>query len=299
VTNKARFIAQILDNDSPARVYEDMDEKVLTYAEIQAVAAGKKEIKQRIETANTLAEMYMLRREWGHEKAEIRECLEYLPPKLEKAQETLTKIQADNEIAKKLAEKDLKAFPFTNEQIQEKVLLARTNYENGIDEPIKIGTVAGFDIAVFAYQLSVEAEEVFTKMTIKGNSDYECYVGTDENENCLLRLRNVFENAVPSQEKMYRKEVEQHTQNIEQAKSQIDIPFEHEDEIIRLEKLLKELDDELSGASKQEDVYDDPEDEETALTAKEKAERERLDNTDDRDYEVIQDDDPPPRGRSR
>jgi N12 class adenine-specific DNA methylase len=34
VTNKARFIAQILDNDCPARVCEDMDEKVLTYAEI-------------------------------------------------------------------------------------------------------------------------------------------------------------------------------------------------------------------------------------------------------------------------
>lgn len=40
VTDKARFVAQLLDNKAPARVSEDCDEKVLTFGEIQAAAEG-------------------------------------------------------------------------------------------------------------------------------------------------------------------------------------------------------------------------------------------------------------------
>ena len=36
VTDKARFIAQLLDGQSPARVMEDCDERVLTTVELQA-----------------------------------------------------------------------------------------------------------------------------------------------------------------------------------------------------------------------------------------------------------------------
>ena len=61
VTDKARFIAQLLDDKCPARVSEDCDEKVLTFGEIQAAAEGNPDFKRRIELANEVAEITMLR----------------------------------------------------------------------------------------------------------------------------------------------------------------------------------------------------------------------------------------------
>jgi len=84
VTKKARFIAQILDNEIPARVSEDMDEKVLTYAEIQAIATGNPDIKKRIDTANSLAELTMLKREWGYEVGYMRSQIETFPITIQK-----------------------------------------------------------------------------------------------------------------------------------------------------------------------------------------------------------------------
>ena len=45
VTDKARFIAQLLDDKCPARVSEDCDEKVLTFGEIQAAAEGNPDLR--------------------------------------------------------------------------------------------------------------------------------------------------------------------------------------------------------------------------------------------------------------
>jgi hypothetical protein len=55
---------------------------VLTFAEIQAIAAGNPDIKERIDTTNKLAELNMLKREWNYEKAKMRECLEDSPARL-------------------------------------------------------------------------------------------------------------------------------------------------------------------------------------------------------------------------
>ena len=49
VTDKARFIAQLLDDETPARVSEDCDDKVLTYGEMQAAAEGNPNFRKRID----------------------------------------------------------------------------------------------------------------------------------------------------------------------------------------------------------------------------------------------------------
>ena len=55
ITNKAKFINQILTSKSPARVSEDVDEMVLTYSEMQAIASGNPMIKEKIQLDNDVA----------------------------------------------------------------------------------------------------------------------------------------------------------------------------------------------------------------------------------------------------
>jgi hypothetical protein len=305
VTNKARFIAQILDNECPARVYEDLDEKVLTYAEIQAIAAGNSDIKERINTTNKLAELHMLKREWGYEKSKMRECLEVYPAKLEETKALLEKIQADKEAVSKINTEKL---PFSNEMILAEINRAAANYKKGDTAPVSVGTLGdNFKIAVVAEEktkgMALETETV-VRFLVKGNSEYSHEAGIGENYDNASRLKNLFNNVITVHEKNASEEIKRLAENIKQAKSQIDIPFEYEAEIAKLEAELEEIDARLSGITEQQDVTADPDETELVETAEEKSEREKIYSADDGDYQPVPDDDTPdppepPRGKTR
>ena len=48
VENKQRFISQIMTSKSPVRSCDDVDEAALSYAEIKALCAGDKRIKEKM-----------------------------------------------------------------------------------------------------------------------------------------------------------------------------------------------------------------------------------------------------------
>jgi hypothetical protein len=263
VTNKARFIAQILDNDSPARVCEDLDEKVLTYAEIQAVAAGNPDIKRRIETANELAELHMLKREHGIERARMREHLDVLPSRISGAKETLEEAQADNASAKKVAA--MEELPFDNKRLHAEITRAVANLKKGVASEIEVGNVGEFAVSVKATEevsgnLLNATSEIAVKIVVRSEAVYSCDAGRNETDNNVVRLKNVFASIIPRREESAAREVTRLTENLEQAKSRVDIPFEHEGKIVELENLMAELDAKLSEVTKQQDVACDSDD---------------------------------------
>ena len=84
VTDKARFIAQLLDDKCPARVSEDCDDKVLTFAELQAAAEGNPEFRERINLANRIAELTSLKSEHQHEIGKMQHSINMLPEMIER-----------------------------------------------------------------------------------------------------------------------------------------------------------------------------------------------------------------------
>ena len=48
IENKQKFIGQIMTSKSPVRSCEDIDEAVLTYAEVKALATGNPYIKEKM-----------------------------------------------------------------------------------------------------------------------------------------------------------------------------------------------------------------------------------------------------------
>ena len=61
--NKQKFISQIMTSKSPVRSCEDVDEQVLSYAEIKALCAGNPLIRQKMDLDIDVARLKVLNSE--------------------------------------------------------------------------------------------------------------------------------------------------------------------------------------------------------------------------------------------
>ena len=205
----------------------------------------------------------MLRREHGLEKAKMREWLETIPAKLETAKENLANAQADNVGAKKVAA--MEELPFDNKRLHAEITRAVANLKKGDDKPIAIGTVGGFAVSVKATEqvtgnLLNASSEIVVRIVVRGESEYSCEAGRNETDNNVVRLKNVFASIIPKREESNAAEVIRLSENLEQAKVQVNVPYENEERIVELKKLIAELDTRLSGITQQEDVIADDDD---------------------------------------
>lgn len=64
VENKQKYISQAMTSKSPVRAAEDVDEAVLSYAEIKAIATGNPFIKEKMELENSLTRIRMARADY-------------------------------------------------------------------------------------------------------------------------------------------------------------------------------------------------------------------------------------------
>jgi hypothetical protein len=207
----------------------------------------------------------MLKREWGNEKAMIREELERLPEKIEIAKANFEKAKADNIEAKKVAA--LEELPFDNKRLHAEITRVVANLKKGSNSEISIGAVGGFNVSVKAveevrsnFSLLDTTTELAAKIVVRGEAEYSCEAGRGEHDNNVVRLKNVFASIIPKREETFANEVTRLTENFEQAKLQVDVPCEYDEKIIELEKELEVLDARLSGIKQQEDVIADDDD---------------------------------------
>lgn len=76
VERKQRFIAQVITSKSPAREASDLDEVVLDYASLKALATGDPTIQERMRLENDLAQLKLLRSAYASQVASIRHDIE-------------------------------------------------------------------------------------------------------------------------------------------------------------------------------------------------------------------------------
>lgn len=293
VTNKARFIAQLLDDKAPARVSEDCDEKVLTYGEIQAAAEGNPDFRRRIEVSNEIAELTMLKNDYVHETAVTREKIERIPKQIETRKELLSHVQNDRKASEKIREialsgvtKNPNYVVMTREKVNAHLLKMAQEKLANPEKEIPSVNINNFEVSVYFDKMN---EEVCFQ--IKGESTYSCIAGTAENQDNYQRISNLFEKGIPKKEQEIMKEISALEENLEQAKERVNKPFSHETELAEKIEEFQKLEEKLSGLSVQEDVVFDPEEEPIIETAEEKSTREKIYNVDDDDYQPTEDND--------
>ena len=109
---KQRFISQILSGHVVAREGDDVDEAVLNYAEVKALAVGNPLIKERVQVANDLSRVIILQREFEEERIRNRHEFTHLPDRIRQQQRKIEKIGQDI--------KDLEENPFDYNQLAQK-----------------------------------------------------------------------------------------------------------------------------------------------------------------------------------
>ena len=147
---KQRFISQILSGMVTERSGADVDEAVLNYAEVKALAIGNPLIKERVEVANKLDKLRILQSDYVNERNKMQREVIELPEKIEDQKRRIENCKKDIENAK--ADKtDYNAIPYKEQKaMREKIYNALSVWQNCPEEKF-IMKYRGFDIVVPAY----------------------------------------------------------------------------------------------------------------------------------------------------
>ena len=82
VENKQRFISQIMTSRSVSRTCEDIDEAVLSYAEIKAVATGNPLIREKMQLENDVQRLKLLKSSYDRQHYSLEDNIMIRYPKL-------------------------------------------------------------------------------------------------------------------------------------------------------------------------------------------------------------------------
>jgi hypothetical protein len=98
VESKARAIAQVMSGKNPSREVEDMDEVILNYAEVKAVATGNPMIKRKMELELEVQRLQILEAQYRADRyGTENEVLKRIPAELAKLSERIKGAEADIE----------------------------------------------------------------------------------------------------------------------------------------------------------------------------------------------------------
>ena len=307
VTDKARFIAQLLDDQCPARVSEDCDEKVLTFAELQAAAEGNPDFKTRIELSNRIAELTALKQAHQHEQGKMQKRVEQIPSEIAQLRTQIGQMQEDLNSAKSMrdAEGKVKAFDFVTPM---KTIRKHEDINAYLHEQIAKRIERPFDempkfrIGNFTVSVEIRPGEMNEAMlAVKGKREpsYAINVGSAANADNWQRIVNFLDGAIEKAISDSEAKITKLETDLKQAQERVGIPFDGEEELLKARIDFAELEARLSGLSEQQDAIIDPDETDEEETAEERAERESYQNADDDDYPMIPDDNTPRHGSRR
>ncbi|MCG3143136.1 MAG: hypothetical protein HONDAALG_00457 [Gammaproteobacteria bacterium] len=83
VESKARFISQIMAGEVTARTAEDVDQLVMTAAQIKAIASGNPQILEKVAVEVELTKLERLYSAWSASRQRLRRQMELLPSQME------------------------------------------------------------------------------------------------------------------------------------------------------------------------------------------------------------------------
>ncbi|WP_422784892.1 DEAD/DEAH box helicase family protein [Ruminiclostridium cellulolyticum] len=268
VEQKQRFISQIMTSKAVSRSCEDIDEVVLNYAEIKALAMGDPRIKEKMDLDIEINKLSVLKAAWSKQRYSLQDSIVYSIPKgINSYQVKIEAIQKDIELrnSNKFPDDEF-SIVLENTLITEKekagelllLLCSKAKKENW--KQVRIGTYKGFD-------LKLEYNEFLSgfNLHITGKYQYTIELGGNPIGN-ITRTDNALEGMEPSLQRC-RNQLEQLNQDFETAKAEYEKPWRYEEEYKTKLARQAELNIELD-LNKQDEVLGDEasiEDKEVAI----------------------------------
>lgn len=261
IENKQKFISQILNGDVVERKCTDIDEAVLNYAEMKAIASGNPLIKEKIEIDAEVSRLSLLKKSFTLGKYKLeKEYKHKLPERQTKCMECIQKVRNDivrrdeSELYQKGAlsntsEKDSFLIFLIERQFVERKKAGE--YLSNILKALPfdgktrmIGEYAGFTIAVCRSQMFTTVSGGL-QVIMCGNMKYSFDASTESGLSNMLKMQNVVR-GLEKKLNDYEKQLEEINQAILATKKEYEKPFAKEAELAGYLQRQQELAELLS-----------------------------------------------------
>ena len=231
---KQRFICDLLSGSLTERSGSDIENTVLNYAEIKALAVGNPDVKKRIETANELSKFISLQKRAAQTKIQFEEELRDIPLRIKEQELRITNCRLDI----KLYEQSFREMDKERREKFRDGLYTAVNGNILKPKERKAFTYQGFSIFLPANMIK---EKPF--VYIQGNGRY--YVELSGSKTgCLIRIDN-FLNGLPE----HLEKLENNLENIHEREKAIELLLaegeDYSEQIKQLKNRLKNLDNRL------------------------------------------------------
>ena len=246
VENKQKFISQIMTSKSPVRSCEDVDETALSYAEIKALCAGDKRIKEKMDLDVDVARLKLMKASHRSQQFRLEDnLLRHFPEQIRQNESFVEGFTADMQTlaghphpVDGFAGMEVKGDLLTDKDNAGAAILEAFKDAKGL-EPVPIGSYRGFSMS-----LTVEDFGRDFVLTLKGKMNHRVTLGKDARGN-LTRIDNAL-NAMPDRLQNVRNTLDALTAQMETAKAELGKPFPQEDELRTKSARLAELNAELN-----------------------------------------------------
>ena len=257
VENKQRFISQIMTSKTPVRFAEDIDETALSYAEIKALAAGNPLIIEKTDLDTQVAKLKLLKQTYLSEKYSMEDKIQrQYPNEIKRLEILIENTKNDVEFLESNIknEVDFQGMKLDGEEYLDKSLAgkkileickAKTNTDKN-----EIGEYKGFKMFLY-----IDTYNRKFCIDMKNNLSYKVELGSDVFGN-IVRIDNVL-SGIEKRIDDYINNLEETKKQFENAKLEINIPFQQEEELKKKSKRLNELNIMLNLNEKDKEIMDD------------------------------------------
>jgi len=240
VENKQKFISQIMTSKSPVRSCEDVDETVLSFAEIKALCAGDPRIKARMDLDLEVSRLKIMKADYQSKQYRMEDdVLKYLPEQIKEALCFIEGMQKDIQTLKQNVRTDgnfagmiINGMTYTDKEKAGTALIDACKDISSAD-PVEIGSYLGF-------KMSVKFSSFTHKIIIKGAVSYQVEIGDDVFGN-ITRINNAL-GKIEDQLSAYKVKRDNLQQQMDAAQAELNKPFQYEDELAQKSARLAELD---------------------------------------------------------
>ena len=271
IENKQRFVSQIMTNGDVARTCTDIDEAVLNYAEMAAIASGNPLIKQKMEVDSEVSRLQLLHRSFLSNRYTLETNIKkVLPERRTKKMDLLEKLKKDADLRDRssLFNADLLSYGANDEgtpfrmkvhgkeitdrkEAGEFILDMMKTVKTG-EDAVFFGEYAGFRIGV-SKNFNFLSDCTESKIVIKGNCTYKIDASLVSGSGNTIRIQNALKSLDTK-----IKEVEQRILSIDEeiksSQEEYDKPFPKETELNKLLARQIELNDLLTVKEKKEET---------------------------------------------
>ena len=261
IENKQKFVAQIMTSKTPVRVAEDIDDSVLNYAEIKALATGNPLIIEKSNLDMEISRLKLLKASYMNQQYELEELVvNSYPKQITALTEYIKGYERDMQLAAEnpkpengFAGMEIMGEYYTEKEKAGKAIIQACAQMTETNE-ITLGTYRGFSLTLFYYGIMNQY-----KIKIKGAMSYTVPLGEDIFGN-ITRLDHAIANISGTLE-ADKAELEEIKVQLKNAQEEMAIPFPKEKELEEKTKRLNEIIVKLRLDEKDKALIDDVPDE--------------------------------------